>query len=196
MSRIVLNPTSTAQWHALVGEAQQSLACRLDEELESYLVFLLMRFADRPHMFSRVIALDFLDSQQVAGNERQLRLRDVGDHCLLFSGLFPRLAERRRVRLSYFVDLGRSAYLQISETRNEDTDAHSLFMRLAREFVQLMDVLQSMRSANDDPLSPLQAFELWDDTGSSRSLRQHTDATPAPAASLPDTVPGKGPVTH
>ncbi len=191
MSKIVLNPTSTAQWHALVGEAQQAASCHLDEQMESYLVFLLMRFADQPRLFSSVIALDFLDSQQHTGQGRRMRLRDVGDHCLLFSGLFPKIAERRLVRLSYFIDVGRSAYLQISDMQTDVAEDHQhLFTRLACEFIQLMEVLQSMRPANDadHPLSPLQAFDLWSDTGSRLALQHHSAAMPLDDQSANDPV--------
>ena len=46
MTRLILEPTSVAQWQALVREAQSECNCNLDETLESYLVFLLMRFGD------------------------------------------------------------------------------------------------------------------------------------------------------
>ena len=55
MAKLVIQPTSTAQWHALVSEAESAASCVLNEDLESYLVFLLMRFASNPHMLARVI---------------------------------------------------------------------------------------------------------------------------------------------
>jgi len=45
MSQLILYPTETAQWHALVNEAQVSTRLMLNEDTESYLVFLLMRFS-------------------------------------------------------------------------------------------------------------------------------------------------------
>ena len=46
MSELYLQPTPVAQWHALVNEAQLGCDVELGEELESYLVFMLMRFSD------------------------------------------------------------------------------------------------------------------------------------------------------
>ena len=57
MSKLVLHPTSTAQWHSLVCEAESASNIYLDEELQSYLVFLLMRFLDKPAMAAKVLAL-------------------------------------------------------------------------------------------------------------------------------------------
>ena len=56
-----------------------------------------------------IMSEDFLGSQQLHGEQRAESLRQVGDHCLLFSGLFPQIAERRLVRISYFVNIGRSS---------------------------------------------------------------------------------------
>jgi hypothetical protein len=181
MENLVLHPTSMAQWLALVHDAETAAAHRLDEELESYLVFLLMRFAGQPQVTARVLALEYLDGLLAGGRERKDRLRDVGDVCLLYSGLFPQMAARRRVRLSYFVQLGRTAYRELSD-RLERGFAQ-VYLNLAHGFVPLMDVLQAMRTLprGTPVLQPLEAFELWEDTGSSsarRSLRAVTDAVP------------------
>ena len=167
MSKLVLHPTSTAQWHALINEAQLAANYHLEEQLESYLVFLLMRFTDQPQLLSRVIATEFLESQHHADHERHMRLRDVGDQCLLFSGLFPHIAERRHVRISYFVNIGRSSYLQMSEMKSDA----SLYSSLSEQFVQMMDILQTLRTPSHHA-NPLQTFDLWSDTGSKQAQDQ------------------------
>jgi hypothetical protein len=181
MSDLVLHPTSTAQWRALVDEAQAAAQHRLDEELESYLVFLLMRFARTPQVLAGALAEQYLESRLAKGEVRRERLREVGDRCLLFSGLFPHLARRRRVTVSYYVTLGQGAYAELSGTL-----AHrmgEMYAQLARTFVSLMDVLQWMRRMHDQKplLDPLQAFDLWastQSTGARHDLQMVTAATP------------------
>jgi hypothetical protein len=164
MKPLVLQPTDLAQWHALVAEAQAACDLSLDEALESYLVFLLMRFAGRPDLARRVMALEFLEAQCHSVYQID-KLRDVGDQCLLFSGLFPQVAERRLVRVSYFVGIGRSAYDQLAVLLDRKGD--ELYGRLADAFVAVMDVLQAMRGLAGEPvLQPLAAAELWAETGS------------------------------
>ena len=171
MARLILEPTSVAQWQALVQEAQGACDRSLDEALESYLVFLLMRFADRPHCTARIMAQDYLESQQLSGTHRIDRLREVGDHCLLFSGLFPQLAERRLVRVSYFVNIGRNAYRQLSGVL--DRGWAGIYGHLSDAFIVLMDILQAMRELDGETLlTPIQAMELWQETGSRRCFRQ------------------------
>jgi hypothetical protein len=171
MTRLILEPTSVAQWQALVREAQAACNCNLDETLESYLVFLLMRFADNPHCTARIMAEDFLNSCAAQGVDRIDRLRDVGDHCLLFSGLFPQLAERRLVRISYFVNIGRSSYHQLSDVL--DRGWARVYGNLSEAFIVLMDVLHAMRGLGGQTLlTPIQALELWQETGSRRCYQQ------------------------
>ncbi len=181
MSDLVVHPTSTAQWHALVSEAESASGCILKEDLESYLVFLLMRFANQPHMLAKILAMDYLNGLSSGERQRREMLKEVGDHCLLFSGLFPQQAERRMVKVSYFVDLGRVAYSQTAELTSDLMAA--VYTDLSREFVSLMDILQTMRAlrGKKSKLTPINAFELWNETGSQHAyqvIRSVTDAHP------------------
>jgi hypothetical protein len=181
MPELLVHTTATEEWLSLVHEAETAAAHPLDEEMQSYLVFLLMRFTENPELAASILAVEYLQSMHTTGRIGQDQLRNVGDKCLLYSGLFPQRAKRRRVKISYFVDLGRGAYQQLSE-RLED-GAAAMYHRLADAFVSLMDILQAMRTlgAPDQRLDPLQAFELWQDTGSRyalRTLNQKTSATP------------------
>jgi hypothetical protein len=180
MPELIMEPTPAAQWQRLVQEAAQRLRLDLDENLECYLVLLMMRFTENPETGHRVMALDYLRGLRAPPRAQAVALRDVGDHCLLFSGLFSQRARRRRVSVGYFVDLGRSAYLQVAERQNSSLG--DLFDALARGFVQLSDVLRAMRELGEAPgLSALEAMELWQTHGSTqarRVLEGLTEATP------------------
>ncbi len=177
MTTLVTHPTATAQWYELVNEAETAAAQPLVEELESYLVFLLMRFTCRPEIADTLLALEYLNGAREVGRLQQERLKDVGDQCLLFSGLFPQQAERRRVKASYFVDLGRSAYHQLS-TLLRNTSAE-LYAHLSQDFVPLMDVLHVIGKGTAPAPPLLQTFELWQDTGSRWAFEAMRSAAPA-----------------
>jgi hypothetical protein len=181
MAKLLVDRQATAQWHDLVKEAEAFNGVSLDEELESYLVFLLMRYTGKPELAVKVMALDYLQGAQAAGSERREKMRDVGDQCLLYSGLFPKRAEKRRVRVSYYVDLGRTAYQTVAEAAQ--SAMAQMFTHLAESFVSLMDTLQAMRTmhSHDQQLDPIRAFELWQETGSHRArtiLAQNSQAIP------------------
>lgn len=181
MPSILLAPTPVAHWQSLVREAENSASCRLSEDCESYLVFLLMRFLSRADMASNVMALDYLNSQLKAGSQRTLGLRDVGDQCLLISGFYPKRARRRHVRIAYFVNIGRSAYSELASTVVDGLAG--CYQQLERDFVKLMDVLHAVREMDktSQTLDGIEAIELWQDTGSKaaqRALGSITDAVP------------------
>lgn len=142
MKTIILHPTDVSQWHALVNEAQAATHLILNETTESYLVFLLVRFCHEPKLIESIVALDFLDCMQKPRPLQKELLKDVGDKSLLFCGLFPGMAQRRNVSLSYFSGMGQAAYLTVSEMHN--TQNKDLFVQLSTQFVTLQNVLQAM----------------------------------------------------
>ncbi|KGP64315.1 hypothetical protein EP47_00250 [Legionella norrlandica] len=143
MKQLILHPTDISQWHALVNEAQAATRLVLNENTESYLVFLLMRFSQGPKLIESIVALDFLESMR---KPRQLQvelLRDVGDKSLLFCGLFPGIAKKRHVSLNYFSDMGQAAYLTVGEL--EENQTADLYFQLSEQFITLQQILQAMR---------------------------------------------------
>lgn len=159
---LITHENSQLLWQDLVRDAEDTCDIRLNQELETYLVSLLSRYLNKPEMTQSVFATALLEALQAEDVKRQTYLRDVGDRCLLFAGLFPRIAQKRHVKISYFVDVGRSAYYAISATGD-------LFGSLAIKFVILMDVLQSIRQPPD--MLPLEAYEQWQELGSKRAYQ-------------------------
>lgn len=168
MASLEVHPTAVAQWRSLVRRAGAACETRLDPPLEAYLVFMLMRFSGRTDVGGRALALEFLESLQQSVRGAGPRLRDTGDECLLVCGLFPQRVRRRRVPLSYYVQLGRGAYgLLASHGAASDSEP---FEALASEFPVLMEVLQAMRGDGSDPgLSAVEAAELVQATGSRKA---------------------------
>lgn len=170
--RYDIHTREAAPWHALITEAEATGRCCLPEDLERYLVALLLRhlggsaaapLAPPPGLPARVQDLQAL-----------------GDHCLLVAGLHAGRLAREGVPVARYVLAGRSAYGHLAEHTGEP-----LFARLRDGFVGLMDVLHAMCELDGTPaaLDPLAAFELWRDTGSRsawRVLRRLSDALPQP----------------
>lgn len=139
-------PTTIAEWQALVAEAEVKTGYEFDDNLENYLVLTLDRFTTKTDLASSVIALDFLESKNIGSKHNALLLRDVGDQCLLLSGLFPERALRRNVSLNYFIGIGQQAYFSLSDTLLKREFDPELFANLSKNFVGLMDLLNSMRT--------------------------------------------------
>ncbi len=173
MSQLIVNPTVTAEWHALINEAISQSGQSLNEEMESYLVFTLQRFVTRADLLQRIIGLEYLHSCDAAGAERLVQLREVGDECLLLSGLFPQRAEYRNVPVTYYVDVGQQAYADLSHLYDSKLSLSELFSSLCQQFVSLMDVLHCVRELGGETelLTPIQAEELWNKVGSEHALQ-------------------------
>lgn len=143
MSASIRQGARTELWQQLVREAEERADRELDELRESYLVFVLIRHQEDQHLLARIQALEWLSAQEEIGTVRADALRDVGDRCLLIAGLFPGLADRRRVSVDYYIDLGRGAYGEVAHCSR--AGYAELFQRLARSYHDLVRVLRAMR---------------------------------------------------
>lgn len=178
MDTIKIQPTELAEWYELIREAERVADISLEEALESYLVMLLMRFAKDNALADSILGMEYLEAQEQSILLQRDQLQTVGDKCLLYSGLFPSSAERKRVKVSYFVDLGRSAYYQVSGI--VPTQLQPLYVELCQTFVKMRDILQTTRELvpeNNHSLSQLAAIELWQDTGSRSAFKTMSDYT-------------------
>jgi hypothetical protein len=157
MSAILTDVPQLALWTDLVHDAEHGAALRLDEELESYLVFLLMGHTRDVQLGRGAVALDYLLARAESGTRLKQELRDVGDRCLLLAGLYPEQAERRLVTISYFLNLGARAYDELSSALS--ASVAELYDRLAQAFAHLVRVLMELRRHMRD-VAPLILHEL------------------------------------
>lgn len=161
MSLLIAN-TDLVLWQDLVKKAEESCHINLEKNLEAYLVSLLIRYVDKPQVVKQLFAKAFLQALALERHARDHALREIGDKCLIYSGLFPKSAHKKQVTISYFVHLGQSAYAHVSKA------ASDIYQLLASQFVILMDILQSIRAQPD--MLPLEAYEQWTEVGSRRAL--------------------------
>jgi len=144
MGTILASPKEVAPWYALVNDAEYRVGCQLPLDLESYLVFLLMRYTRKREMAGNVLSLGFMEALRTRGLKRQNALKDVGDTCLLYAGLFPERAGRLRVPDDYFANLGRGAYHALSLVTEDGFQ--NVYTDLSGEFVFLSRVLAATRT--------------------------------------------------
>jgi len=170
-----LNHTSgvTAQWHKLVSDAQIASGISLEKPIKSYLIYTLIQYTQRPDIAARIFAIDYLLANQEQGHVRTNQLRDLADQCLLYAGLFPQYSKRRNVRVSYYVDIGRSAYSDISNCYHDEKD---IYAELSDKFVALMDTLLAIHHIDKQEshafiLEPETALQTWQDTQSQQALK-------------------------
>lgn len=173
--------SSNAQWHSLVHEAQAKAHLHLSEMLEHYLVVLLSRFTRRAESLCEAVAPHYLEAMRDDSPNRPRELRNVGDTCLLLSGLFPGRSNKLAVNTDYYIGLGQSAYGEAAA--HLDTDDHPLFLMLAQRFVSAMDVLMAIRlmgnehSLLPDPLTACALNQDYDSQAAIQVVSNHCSPT-------------------
>lgn len=139
--KLILEPTQTAHWYSLINEAEAVCHYQLHQDLESYLVFLLMRFMQKPEVASSILVEDFFRAFHQAGRLRNVNMQSVGDKCLLLAGLYPDRAKRQCGDLDFVSSLGKMAYRSINEYSTAE-----LYQTLAKAWPVLQEVLYAVRS--------------------------------------------------
>lgn len=152
-------------WNTLIQDACGYANIELSGECHSYLLLTLVRYIQDEKLAEEAIEMDLLnESQSVIKNQLQ-QLKTQADHCLMLAGLCPAHIDRHSIRISHYITLGRECFARLSEL--VDNNDRLIYQQLARSFVDLVDVLYTIRAFNGAPEIPLiQAMELWSDTGS------------------------------
>jgi hypothetical protein len=169
-------------WRALLTEAQHVARVYLAPAIEDYLVRLLAQAVGRPSEGLEHAAQAFVERLALRAKPRQ-ELIAVGDESLLFAGLFAEQAIRKGIPITYFVQVGVNAYREYAATQ-ADATARSIFSTLANQFVDLLDILHTLRELQQDTpcLDAMNAYQLWRETGSAHAwqvLRQFTTGSPS-----------------
>jgi hypothetical protein len=154
--REILTENQTALWVDLVHEAEHDASAPLGEELESYLVFLLIAHMRDTQLHRNAVGIDYLMARSQCGRRHRDELRDVGDRCLLLAGLYPEQAQRRTVGLDYFMSMGSQAYHELAHALR--ATVAGLYEHLARAFARVVRVLMEVRRRTND-IAPLLLFD-------------------------------------
>ena len=75
--KILTESTPLALWYGVIQEAQTSCHIRLKEDVESYLVFLLMRYTSQQNLTKEIMASKFLEGIHYPPKLRGLALQGV-----------------------------------------------------------------------------------------------------------------------
>lgn len=148
LDAVIFEPTVAATWVEFVKSGEARAEHNLGEELESFLVFTLMRFAKRTDIFSTTLAIEFLNaSTNYTGRKKEQTLSEVGDTSLILAGLFPERSRRLGVSSSYFLEIGRMAFSDLADSfkRRKLGGLEGLYRNVGNGFPFMTDVLLATR---------------------------------------------------
>ena len=145
---IIFEPTITALWVEFVKFGEKRSFQTLGEDLESYLVFTLMRFMERTNLFSIVVATEFLKaSVEYTGREKERVLSEVGDISLILGGLFPERQKAMGISKGYLGEMGSTAFFELafSLKRKKYLGMARFYNKVSKAFPVMTEVLLATR---------------------------------------------------
>lgn len=170
-------------FHESLSDSISSQNVDVCDETVVYMTQLLTRYVHSDELFEqdedgvRLKPLAVLYCNAAAASDHQARrdyLKKLGDLALFVSGWFAHTLERRRVGVSYYVQMGECAYDWLSGCRAgtvRDRVFTRIFQDLATHFNEMRDVISeihmSVDARSDSDLLGL--YELWRRSGSSRA---------------------------
>src|SRR5438046_5784609 len=142
----LLQHNLTEFFRDLLQNAMRTQEVRSSEHTEFYLVKLLEGFAHPEHgYFDRPLALEYLESFHSPLAHRYGKLKRVGDTALFVSGLFMESLHRQLVSSDYYMQIGQTAYGQLSMLSNGVAALPGdLFAELEAGFADFVRVLAAV----------------------------------------------------
>lgn len=180
----------------LVREALDHQKVRAPAGVEFYLVNLLKECLKTEDLYGtpsegfREEPLALLYSKALQADlSRQVKLfQRIGDFSLYISGFFPASLTRQLVDVSYYIQMGESAYGSLSHLLARHAAFSEIFEDLSKKFISYVDILSevSEKSTVKTPADLLRLYETWLKTGSrrARQLLSEQGILPVPDTSL------------
>jgi len=173
-SRVVQRNLTEFFRELLVGAMRTQAVCS-SPDTEFYLVKLLEGCARTERdWFDRPLALEYLESFHSPLPHRYGKLKRVGDTALLVSGLFMESLHRTLTSSDYYMQLGRTAYGQLSALSGEMRALPGeLFAELEERFPDFVRVLAdiSFQELFKGDVHTLRIYTRWMYTRSERDAR-------------------------
>ena len=161
-----------------VCNASKSLQIELSHEIEYYLVNLLCEFInpsqlaiDSENVLDTPLALLMKKALESSPDNQIKVLKRLGDTSLYMSGYFQDCFKRKAVDVSYYIDMGSTAYghtAQLMRSYKNDSHFSKIYATLSQEFRNLVALITEIAetllvSRNDDLLD---TYIKWQNTQS------------------------------
>lgn len=164
---------------------------QIDEQIEFYLVRLLVDFINPDKSFSPALlggevldtplAMVLARAMEKEGEEQLKVYKTLGDTSLYLAGFFNDYFNRRPYGMDYYIMLGKQAYAAVFELSRAQSGykAHEpkLYHSLASEFDSYVDVIASVseRLAPNQNVNLLGLYERWLTSGGERLRKKLED---------------------
>jgi hypothetical protein len=137
--------SSCAQWTQLINKAINYCDYKINHHLAHYLVITLQHYSSQLSLPHTIIGKEYLQALELSGIQKGSALRQIGDECLILTGLFPGKIQQKKISLAYTVNIGKMSYLEIFNNPQLSNMNVSVFQELDQHFIGLVDILYVIR---------------------------------------------------
>lgn len=157
----------------------------------NYVASVLVQFHETARLFMQKgvklpVLSDMLSEALEADLYRRVTLlRQLGDTSLMVSGYFPEAVRRRTMNLSYYYQMGGTAYSRLSDL----TESENVFDELSGGFVRLAELISEVSaSLKVDHLSISQLLDFYANSRSETALKKLRDVGVVPIKAHPERM--------
>lgn len=164
-----------SEFYDIVSEKEKNAKIELSDYSKLYLMNLLKGLIEKNDFFYRdIIGNDALAEAFMKALSEELlkkvqKIKAVGDLCLIYSGLFPDMLNKKLVDVDYFIQLGKVSFLtlhRIYVTMNSLSDLKNLYYSIFLDFLKLVTVMIEISKSFKliDQNNLLKVYERWQKT--------------------------------
>lgn len=185
--KITIEQNSNHYFNELIDEAKAAQKININMLTQNYLSDLLRYYLVSDHLFvasesgkraQPTLAEQYLKAQNSQPRERIELLKKTGDQALYVSGFFGQSLNRKIVDVDYYVNMGSSAYTQLSHCIREATFTE-LYLEISQRFIILVDLLSFISRktmTKDGDAHILELFSRYSKTNSEDARQQLVEA--------------------
>lgn len=107
----------------------------IDYTVQTYLSYLLANYIDRPGFWKDPVALRYLELRSSHS------AKELGDTCLVITGLFPEYGVRRGLGPEYYTNIGISSYDIAAQATGSE-----ILSRMSTEYVLISEFLNHINT--------------------------------------------------
>ncbi len=153
---LILVKNSHGYFSEVLQNALKKSNVSLSDSAQVYIIHMLDDFSRSEKIFSgveygeKIYFFDLLNRALVSQDQEALRIfRHMGDVSLYLCGFFEEFTQNKLISVSYYIDMGISAYAQASEISRAYTASNSAtFLELSDQFCNIAKVLKKITNNN------------------------------------------------
>lgn len=140
------NEQSKQIWARSLSHALKTADLEIKPTTQIYLTQLINQYMYDVNLCDHTpIGIMWIEAQSQPNNAKR-NIQDIGDKCLIISSFFPMQAQNHNTNISYYIQIGRSAYGLIADHSHLD---NTIFHELKDKFIPITQTIALIKYNHD-----------------------------------------------